>query len=219
MHTRLVFLGATALILCACSAMNPDTPASTTKPAAPANPLLAHWSGPFGGVPSWNEGSPERYRQALDAALQERRSEYAAIVANHEAPTFANTFLPIERTGRTYTRVGNMFFVMVNNTSSPEYQALNKEVAPKLAAADDEIYFDAALFKRIETVYQSRAGAGLSAEQVRLVEHTYEDFRHAGATLSAGDKEKLSAINQQLATLFTEFSARLLADEDTWTVL
>jgi peptidyl-dipeptidase Dcp len=219
MHTRLVCLGATVLLVCGCSAMKHDTSASTTQPAAPGNPLLAPWSGPFSGVPPWNEGTPERYRQALEAALQERRTEYAAIVASTAAPTFDNTFMPIERTGRTYTRVGNMFFVMVNNTSTPEYQALNKEVAPKLAAADDEIYFNTGLFKRIETVYQSRNSAGLSAEQIRLVERTYEDFRHAGATLNEDDKAKLSGINQQLATLFTEFSARLLADEDTWTVL
>ena len=219
MHTRLACLGATALVVCGCSAMNHDTSASTSKSAAPGNRLLAPWSGPFGGVPPWNEGTPERYRQALEGALQERRAEYAAIVANQDAPTFANTFLPIERAGRAYTRVGTMFFVMVNNTSTPEYQALNKEVAPKLAAADDEIYFDAGVFKRIEAVYQSRASAGLTAEQIRLVERTYEEFRHAGATLSAADKAKLSEINQELATLFTEFSARLLADEDTWTVL
>jgi peptidyl-dipeptidase Dcp len=219
MRTRLVCLGATALIVCGCSAMNHDTSTPTTRSVAAANPLVAPWSGPLGGVPPWNEGTPERYRQALEVALQGRRAEYAAIAADTEAPTFANTFLPIERTGRTYTRVGNMFFVMVNNTSTPEYQALNKEVAPKLAAADDEIYFNAGLFKRIEAVYQSRASSGLTAEQVRLVERIYEEYRHAGATLNDADKARLSGINQQLATLFTEFSSKLLADEDTWTVL
>jgi peptidyl-dipeptidase Dcp len=181
--------------------------------------LLSPWSGPFGGVPPWNEGTPDRYRQALDVALQERRTEYAAIVTNPAAPTFDNTFLPIERTGRTYERVRRMYFVMINNMNTPGYQALNKEVAPKLAAAEDEIYFDKGLFKRIDTIYQSRASAGLTAEQVRLVERTYDDFRHSGATLNDADKAKLSQINQQLATLFTEFSDKLLADEDTWTVL
>ncbi|HZF27130.1 MAG TPA: M3 family metallopeptidase [Steroidobacteraceae bacterium] len=218
MHTRLVHgLSATLLLVSGCSSMNHGDTAKTT--ADPADPLLAPWSGPFGGVPPWDQGSPERYQQGLDVGLQERRAEYAAIVGNPAAPTFDNTFLPIERAGRTYTRVRRMFAVMINNMSTPEYQALNKEVAPKLAAAEDEIYFDAGLFKRIDTVYQARAGAGLTAEQIRLVERTYDDFRHSGAMLSAADKARLSQINQQLASLFAEFSDKLLADEDTWTVL
>ena len=112
-----------------------------------------------------------------------------------------------------------MFFVMIDNESTPEYRALNKEVAPRLAAADDEIYFDAGLFKRIETIYGSRSGAGLTAEQVRLVERTYNEFARSGATLNAADKTRLSQINQELASLFADFSDKLLADENTWVVL
>ncbi len=222
MDTRLIYgLTAIAFLICGCSAMNHG---NTTKSASPptataANPLLAPWTGPYGGVPPWDQGSPELYKQALEIALQERRAEYAAIVANPAAPTFDNTFLPIERAGRTYARVGRMFLVMTSNESTPEYQALNKEVAPQLAAAEDEIYFDAGLFKRIETIYKARSGAGLTAEQVRLVERTYNEFARSGATLNAADKTRLSQINQDLASLFADFSDKLLADENTWVVL
>jgi peptidyl-dipeptidase Dcp len=222
MDARLIHgLTAIALLISGCSAMNHGDTSKSTNAAAPtpANPLLEPWTGPYGGVPPWDQSSPERYRQALDVALQERRADYAAIVSNPAAPTFDNTFLPIERAGRTYTRVRRMFFVMTGNESTPEYQALNKEVAPKLAAAEDEIHFDAGLFKRIETIYKARSGAALTAEQVRLVERTYEEFARSGATLNAADKTRLSQINQELAGLFADFSDKLLADENTWVVV
>lgn len=186
---------------------------------AMTNPLLAPWKGPFGGVPPWDQGSPGRYRSAIDSALAERRTEFAAIAGNPADPTFDNTLLPMQRAGRTLSRAARMFSVMTDNENAPEYQALNREVAPKLAAASDEIFFNEPLFKRIAAVHESRESAGLTAEQQRLVERTYESFVRSGAKLDAGQKERLSRINQELATLFTEFSDKVLADENTWVAL
>lgn len=220
---KLLFLGATAaaFTLIGCTTMTNDAPESVPTPAAaaPANPLLAPWSGPFGGVPPWDQGTPERYKTAIDVAIVEQRADYAAIVSNQAAATFDNTFLPVQRAGRTMDRVGRMFSVMTSNLNTPEIQALNREVAPKFAAARDEITFNEPLFKRIETVYAARQGSGLTAEQVRLVERTYDYYVRSGAKLNAGQKKKLSAINQELAGLFAQFSDKVLADENTWVVL
>lgn len=212
-----------ALTVNGCTTMSADRrqpqTTDTTAVAAQSNPLLAPWSGPFGGVPPFDQGTPERYRTAVDAAIAAQRAEYEAIARDPAAPTFGNTFIPMQRAGRTLNRVAAMFSVMTNNMSTPEYQALNREVAPKMAAARDEIIFNEKLFRRVEAVYAARATSGLNAEQQRLVERTYDLYVRSGAKLDADGKRRLSAINQELATLFAEFSDKVLADENTWVVL
>jgi peptidyl-dipeptidase Dcp len=197
-----------------CAAMDKH---SVSLTPVPSNPLLAPWPGPFGGVPPWDSGTPERYREALAFGLDERKKNLDAVANDPAAPTFANTIVPMQKAGRTLTRVAVMFSVMTGNLRSPEYQALNREIAPKLAAAQDAIYFDERLFKRIEGVYATRDK--LTPEQRRLVERTRDAYVRSGAQLSLEDKQKLSEINQQLATLFAQFSDKVLADENTWTVL
>lgn len=192
---------------------------SSAGAAAPIsnNPLLAAWTGPYGGVPPWDRGNPERYREALIAGLEARKKELDAIANNPEAPSFDNSFVPSQRAGRALARAVLMFNVMTGNMRSAEYQALNREIAPQLAAAQDAIYFDPRLFQRIEAVYAARQS--LTPEQRRLVERTRDAFIRSGARLNAEDKQKLSQINQTLAGLFAQFSDKVLADENTWTVL
>ena len=202
------------ILIGGCAAMDKH---SVSPTPVPSNPLLAPWPGPFGGVPPWDSGTPERYREALAFGLDERKKNLDAVANDPAAPTFANTIVPMQKAGRTLTRVAVMFSVMTGNMRSPEYQALNREIAPKLAAAQDAIFFDERLFKRIEGVYATRDK--LTPEQRRLVERTRDAYVRSGAQLSLADKQKLSEINQQLATLFAQFSDKVLADENTWTVL
>jgi peptidyl-dipeptidase Dcp len=121
--------------------------------------------------------------------------------------------------GRTLSRVNAMFNVMTSNLNTPEYQALNKEVAPKLAAARDRILLNERLFARVQAVHAARESSGLTAEQKRLVERTYDLYKRSGAQLDAAGKRELEGINQRLASLFAEFSEKVLADENTWVVL
>jgi peptidyl-dipeptidase Dcp len=191
------------------------TPAPATTPAE-SNPLLSVWSGPFGGVPPWNEVKPELFPGAFQAAIDARRAEIEAIAGNPEAPTFANTFVPLQKSGRMLQRVGVLFGVMTNNMNSPAYQALDREWSPRLAAAQDEITFNERLFRRIEAVYNSRTSAGLTSEQQRLAERAYQQFVRSGAKLNAAQKAELGRINQQLAALFSEFATKVLNDENSW---
>jgi peptidyl-dipeptidase Dcp len=154
---------------------------------------------------------------ALQFAVEEQRREYRAIADNAEAPTFANTIEAMQRAGQRLDRVTSVFGVYTDNLSTPEVQALDKEWSPKLSAASDEITLDPKLFNRIETLYKSRASLGLDAAQTRLLTRTYESFVRNGAKLSPEQKQQLSAYNQQLASLFSDFNARLLADEGTFT--
>ena len=116
-------------------------------------------------------------------------------------------------------RVNRLFGVVRQNISTPEIQALDREWQPKLAAAEDAIVFNPGLFKRVEAVFGTLAGSTLTAEQKRLAERTRDSFVRRGARLNGADKKRLSEINQQLAALFSEFRAKLLEDENTWTVL
>jgi peptidyl-dipeptidase Dcp len=194
-------------------------PAASTSQAVSANPLLATWTGPYGGVPPWDQVKPELFSEAIAAALQERRQEYERIAQNPAAPTFANTFLPMQNAGERLSRVTTLFNVMTGNMNTPAYQALDREWAPKLAAARDEITFNPKLFARIEAIYQARETSGLDVQQKRLVTRTYDAYVRQGAKLGAEQKAELSRMNQELATAFSEFSKKLLADEGTVTLV
>jgi peptidyl-dipeptidase Dcp len=122
----------------------------------------------------------------------------------------------LEDSGRAMDRVQALFGVMTSNVSTPEYEAVDKEWSPKLTAAYNKITFNPKLFARIETVYNNRNSAGLTAEQKRLVERTYESLVRQGAKLTEAQKAEVGRINEQLASLFTDFSAKVLADEGTF---
>jgi peptidyl-dipeptidase Dcp len=188
-------------------------------PPASSNPLTAEWSGPYGGVPPWDRTKPDLFPAAFDAALAEQRAEIAAIAGDPAPPTFENTIGAMERSGETLDRALRLFAVLRQNISTPEIQKLDREWQPKFSAAADEITFNAALFKRIEAVYQSRDTAKLTPEQRRLAERTFESFVRSGARLNDEQKRRLADINQRLATLFSDFRSRVLADENTWTTL
>ena len=189
-----------------------QAPTGVAVPAA-ANPLLADWTGPYGGVPPWDKVRPELFGPAFEASLAERRAEYRKIADNPAAPTFDNTFVPMQLAGQRYGRVATLFGVMTGNMNTPAYQAVDREWSPKFAAAGDEITFDPKLFARIEAVYAKRAG--LNAQQRRLVERTYQSFVRQGAKLTPAQKAEMGRINQELASAFNEFGEKLLADEGT----
>jgi peptidyl-dipeptidase Dcp len=183
------------------------------------NPLTAPWTGPYGGVPPWDRMSPEHFPGAFDEGIAEQRREIDAIVANPEAPTFDNTIAAMERAGHMLDRLQRMFAVARECVTTPAYQALEREWQPKLAAASDEVLFNQGLFNRIEAVYAGLPDSGLDPQQVRLVTRMHDHFVRRGAKLNAADKQRLSEINQELAARFAEFRAKVLADENTSTVV
>ena len=137
-----------------------------------SNPLVAPWTGPYGGVPPWDKAKPQYLPEAFTIALAQRRAEIEAIAADPAPPTFENVIAAMERSGRTLERVVPLFGVLRHNLSTPEIQALDREWQPKLAAADDEITFNPRLFERLEAVYRSLPSSNLTADQKRLTEIT-----------------------------------------------
>jgi peptidyl-dipeptidase Dcp len=199
----------------ASSAPAPAAAAAAPAPVVPDNILLADWTGPYEGVPPWDKVTPALFPEAFQFAIAEQQREVDAIVNNRAAPTFENTVEALERAGERLGRVGALFGVMTSNMATPEYQALQREWGPKLAAASDAIVLNPQLFQRIKSVYDARGSAGLDAKQQRLVTRLYEGYVRRGANLNAEQKQQLSAYNQQLARLFAEFSEKVLADEST----
>ncbi len=189
------------------------------KVEAEKNPLLAPWTGPYGGVPPWDKVKSDLFGAAFTSGLALQDAEVAVITANPELPTFANTMVPLEDLGRHVDRAQTLFSVLTSSLNTPDVQAVDREWSPKFAAASDKITFDEKLFARLQKVYDARAKAGLTAEQKRLVELTYDRFVRAGAKLTSAQKTEMGRINQELAVLFTDFGNKVLADENTWVVL
>jgi peptidyl-dipeptidase Dcp len=177
------------------------------------NPLLAKWEGPYGGIPPFDRVQIALFKPALEAAMAEQLGETQKIASDPAPPDFENTIGALERGGRTLNRVATVYGVWGATMSNPDYQAVQREMAPKLAAFYDQITQNEALFKRIEAVYNSSAKAKLNPEQQRVAWLYYTNFVRAGARLNADAKKRLSQINQQLAGLFTKFSQNVLAEE------
>ena len=181
--------------------------------AAVDNPLLAGWKGAFGGTPLFDLVKVADFKPALESGMAERLSEVERIAKNPAAPTFENTIAAMERTGRTLDRVQAVYGVWSSAMNNAEFQLVEREMSPKLAAFSDKITQNEALFRRIEAVYNSPAKSRLTSEQQRLTWLYYTNFVRAGARLKPAAKTRLSQINQQLAGLFTRFSQNQLADE------
>jgi peptidyl-dipeptidase Dcp len=181
-----------------------------------ANPLTAKWTGPYGGVPAFDKVQVADFKPALETAMAKNLAEIDAITNNKAAPTFENTIAPLEDAGRMLNDVATYYGVWSSNMSSPEFQVVEEEMDPKLSAHGDKITQNAALFARVEAVYNSPAKAKLTPEQQRVLWIYYRNFVRAGAKLSPEAKTRVGAINTELAGLFTKFSQNLLADENTW---
>jgi peptidyl-dipeptidase Dcp len=186
-----------------------------TRIKTPENPLLAEWNTPD-GVPPFGSIRPEHFRTAYAHALAEHEAEIAAIAADPAPPSFENTVAAMERSGRTLTRVGNVFHVLVGAHSNEALLEIERAIAPQIARHFNAIHTNPALFGRIDALAQTTETLGLSAEQERVLERYHITFRRAGAGLDAAAKQRLAEIIERLAALGTSFSQNVLADEQAF---
>jgi peptidyl-dipeptidase Dcp len=187
--------------------------AASAPEAKVQSPLLAPWTGPYGGVPPFDKVKVEQFEPALEAGMAEALAEIDRVANDPAPPTFENTIVGLERAGRALDRVSNIFGVYSSTMSTPDFQKVEETMAPRLAAFSDRITQNEKLFKRIAAVYDARESSNLTPEQKRLAWLDHTNFVRAGAKLDATAKKRLSEINQRLATLYTKFSQNLLADE------
>jgi peptidyl-dipeptidase Dcp len=185
-----------------------------TRAAVPAEiPLLQPWTGPYGGVPPFDRVRVADFEPALEAAMAAQLAEIERITAQAEPPTFSNTTAALERAGRVFDRVRTVYEVHSSAMNDDAMQAVERRMAPRLAAFADRIVQNEKLFARVAAVYDSRERSGLTPEQQRLAWLHWNDLVRAGARLDAAAKRELAAINEELATLHTTFSQNVLKDE------
>jgi len=196
----------------------PPTTKVSSTPAAEAsgNVLLAPWSGPYGGVPAFDRMDLAALKPALEIGMEKQLEEIDAIAADPAAPTFENTILAMERSGRDLERVFAYWGIWSSNMSTPEFREVQTEMAPKLAEFESKIVQNEPLFARIAAVYEGGEMESLRADQKRLVWLVYNDFAHNGATLKGAAKERYAAIEKRLAELHTQFANNMLADEEDY---
>lgn len=194
-----------------------DTTKAQGKSNARANPLLVagEWKTPFGIAP-FEKIKPEHFAPAFAAALKAHRADIDRITRNAAKPTFQNTIVALEKSGRLLDRVASVFFNLTSADTSEVLQAIQRDVAPKLAAHHSNILLDAKLFKRVDALYKAREQLKLDAESRRLVELHHMWLVRAGAKLDKKSKTRVAEINQRLATLSTQFVQNVLHDEQSW---
>jgi peptidyl-dipeptidase Dcp len=190
-----------------------ENPASMAdNPFYTASPLPFHY-------PPFDRITDADYRPAFERGMADQLKEDDAIANNPEKPTFDNTILAMERGGRILDRVSNVFSNLKDLEGDATLAALDKEMAPKLAAESDEIYLNPKLWARVKELYDARSTLGLDPESLRLLERYRRDFVRAGANLSDADKTRLKALNAEAATLEATFRQNVLAERNAAAVL
>jgi peptidyl-dipeptidase Dcp len=199
-----------AIPLCVALMTTPATLLAADAPAfGPSNPFYSSSTLPFQTIP-WDKIKDSDYQPAIEAGMAEQLKEIQAIANNPAAPTFDNTIVPLEKSGQLLTRSAGAFFNVAGANSNPTLLKIRSEVAPKLAAHRDAIFLDDKLFQRVSVLYKQRDSLKLDAESQRLIKYYYDEFVHAGANLSAADKEQLKKMNEELAALSDAFESKLL---------
>ncbi len=185
--------------------------AAETNPAATGNPLLTASTLPY-HLPPFELIKDEHFTPAFELGLAEDLKENEVITNNPAAPTFENTIVAMELTGKLLDRTSLAFGVLSASLTNPTLQKLEAELSPKLAAHRDAIQLNPALFARVQALYDARDTLGLDAESKRVLWRYYKDFVRAGAKLAETDKTKLKALNAELAVLSTKFSQSVLKE-------
>ena len=213
----------TKILACACCALlagglglnaTAATPAMSGKTTqagnTASNPFFKPSTLPFGTM-DFSKIKDSDYVPAMEAGMRRQMREIDAIANNPAAPTFDNTIVAMEKTGRMLNRVMNIFSLYAGADTNPTLQKISEEEAPKLAAHQDAIYLNAKLFARIQKIYDERATLKLDPESERLLEVDYQQFVLNGAKLSKADQAKLKHYNEQISTLTTQFGNKLIA--------
>lgn len=200
-QSLLLIVVAGSLMLSACS--------KSSSQSMSENPLFSESTLPF-HAPDFDAIKVEHYRPAFEAGMEKELEEMEAIASNAEAPTFENSIVAMEKSGRLLSRTASVFYNLTSAHTNDDIQEIQKEMAPKLAAHSDNILLNAELYDRVKTLYDQREEMDLSASEMKLLEDTHRDFVRAGAQLSEDEKQRMREINERLSTLTTQFQENLL---------
>ena len=179
------------------------------------NPLLADWNTPF-EVPPFDLIKNDHYREAFDIALEQSEEEIERIANNEDDPTFVNTIAAMESAGEALSKVSGVFFNLSGSHTNDEMQIIQREMAPKLSAHYSKIMLNEKLFARVEILYLGREELDLNPEAKRVLERYHSNFVRSGAKLKGDERNRMAEVSSELATLGTQFSQNILADESAY---
>jgi peptidyl-dipeptidase Dcp len=217
--TGKILAGAAALLLSGV-AMTAVAHAKEMKSAKFAEPaFLQEWTGPYEGVPPWDQVKVSQFPAAFQAAMDASKAEFEAMLEKPEAITFENTITASELSGQKIGRLFSIWGVHSSNLSNPEVRKIQGEWEPKVSAFFSELTLDARYFQRVKYLYDQRATLNLDAKQMRLLERTYDSLVRNGALLDAAKKAQVISIETDLSKKFSTFSEKVLADEETYILL
>ena len=199
--------------------LNKMSAQQSASSAVKSNSILQEWTGPYDGVPAWDKIKVSDFPKAFQITMDKVKVEVVAIRDNPAPATFENFTLPMELAGNDASELFAIWGVHSSNLSNEEVREIQGEWLPKVSAFFDELTLDPKLLAKTKAVYDSRATAGLDAQQMRLVERNYEQLVRDGALLEGAKKEQLIALNTELSKAFNDFSNKVLADEETYIYL
>jgi peptidyl-dipeptidase Dcp len=179
------------------------------------NPLIQEWKTPY-GLPPFGEVRAEHFAPAFDVAFAQHNAEIERLASQAEPPSFDNTVAAFDASGRLLARLSQLFHNLCSSETSAELQAVERAMAPRLAAHQSAIYLNGALFARVDALHARRETGGLAPEAQRLLERVHLDFVLAGARLSGAARQRFATIVERLAELQTAFSQNVLHDESSW---
>ena len=191
-----ILAAAVAVVACSCGSQKSD------------NPLFNEFTAPHGIAP-FSEITIDHYREGMLRGMEEQQAEIEAIINNPEAPTFENTIVAMDQSGKLLSKVRGTFSPLSSSNSNDEIRALQKEMSPISSAHSDDINLNPKLFARVKAVYDQKDNLKLTAEEAKVLENTYKRFVNSGAELSEADKAKLRELNQELSMLQLTFSQNL----------
>jgi peptidyl-dipeptidase Dcp len=213
-------LASAAALLLSGVAMTAVANAKEMKAAKSAEPaMLREWTGPYDGVPPWDKVKVAEFPAAFQAAMDESKAEFEAMLETSEPISFENTITASELSGRKIGRLFSIWGVHSANLSNPDVRKIQGEWEPKVSAFFSELTLDARYFQRVKYLYDQRAALGLDAKQMRLLERTYDSLVRNGALLDAAKKTRVIGIETDLSKKFSAFSEKVLADEETYILL
>lgn len=187
---------------------------NTTSTREAGNPFFSEFNTP-NGVPPFDKIKAEHYLPAFEEGMKRHNAEIDSIVNNPDAPTFENTIVALDESGRMLNSVGAVLSVMTGTMSDSTYQSIEKEITPKRTEHYDNINFNEKLFARIKTVYDA-APANLTTEQKMLLDKTYKGFVRSGILLDGSKQDRLREINKELSSTALSFNQNLLKETDNY---
>ena len=205
------------LIIMTTNAQNNSAGSTIDKDLVKNNPLVAEWKTPY-ETPPFSKIKLEHYRPAFEYAIATARQEVYEIAARKSLPTFENTIVALDRSGKLLTRVSSVFYNLLSTMTSAEMQSLAQELSPMLTEYGNELYHNAALFHRVQAVYKEKDKLTKNEDKM-LLEKTYKAFVNSGALLSEEDKITYNKISLELSKLTLQFGENLLAATNEFEML